>query len=283
MRKIFIAAALLLTAVCACQQKPQEVPETAADANDPLAAKQDSMVYGLSCDGTNDSVIVFLPLRDGADPVTYYIADAKAAGKVIGTPEIGDWVGLFINPADTTEATMVIDLDQLKGTWTYSVRPVWKDAAHMSARALRRKLGEIPDSMKEAYMIPREYGFTLQRSNVARPVGHVYRASSLEEDSPVQYPPVRNYTRWKVRNGHLYLASTIDPVGNAAPANSSQAADAKPKEKYDTLDFVQMTADSLICRTTSGVTIHFHRRANAEAANAEAQKASMKTSARTLK
>lgn len=283
MRKIFIAACLAVTTLFACQEKAPEVSVLSDEDHGPITEKQDSMIYGLSCDGTNDSVIVFLPFRDGADPVTYYIADAKANGRVIGMPEIGDWVGIHVNPADTTEATMVVDLDQLKGTWTYSVRPTWKDAAHMSARALRRRLSEIPDSMKEAYMIPREYGFTLQRSSVARPVGHVYRASSLEEDSPVQYPPVKNYTRWKVRNGRLFLASTAEPVGFASTAKGSQAAEAKQKEQYDTLDFIQMTADSLICRTTTGSTIHFHRRANAEAANAEAQKASIKTSAKTLK
>lgn len=51
------------------------------------------MIYGLSCDGTNDSVIVFLPFESGVDPIIYNIETAKRAGKIIGQPQIGDWVG----------------------------------------------------------------------------------------------------------------------------------------------------------------------------------------------
>jgi hypothetical protein len=53
-------------------------------------AKGDSTVYGLACDGTNDSVIVFLP-NSGGDPITYDIVGAMQNHRVIGKPQIGDW------------------------------------------------------------------------------------------------------------------------------------------------------------------------------------------------
>lgn len=228
----------------------------------------DSMIYGLACDGTNDSTVVLLKFS-GEDPISFNVIDAKAAGKIIGQLQIGDWIGVMINPQDSTEATAVIDLDQLKGTWTYQVFPVWKDAQNMSKRALKRKLNEIPDSLREAYLVPREYGFTLKRSSKASPVGFVMRKSSLEDDSPVEYPAVKNYTGWKCRNGRLILISS----------NKKMSDEDKKDEKlvYDTLDFVSMTADSLVL-TRGGKIYQFHRQANAMTANAAAQKAAEKTS-----
>jgi len=242
------------------------------------AEEKDSMIYGLTCDGTNDSVIVFLPFKDGADPVTYNIEIAHSQGHIIGQPQIGDWVGVMLNPQDTTEATMVINLDQLKATWTFQVRPTWKDASKLSRRAIAHKFNELPDSMKEAYMIPREYGFTLKRSSVAEAVGRVRRQSSLVDDSPVEYPTVKNYTGWKCRNGHLILISTDGPrhTANAEGKEGGKYAGPKPKESYDTLDFVFMTDDSLVLMSHKNRRFAFHRKENARAANAEAQKAALK-------
>lgn len=250
--------------------------ETASEVAEP-----DSMIYGLSCDGTNDSVIVFLPFTHGADPVTYNIEDAKANGRIIGKPQIGDWVGVILNPNDSTEATMVVNLDKLKGTWTYQVRPTWKDASRLTARAMRKNFAEMPDSIKEAYLVPREYGFTLKRSSMASPVGFVRGTSSLEDDSPVEYPKVKYYTKWKTRNGHLILTSVDSLI--LATENNKEALK-KQKEHYDTLDFVFMAEDSLVLRTRKNETISFHRKANAITANAEAQKAAQKvTSTKDLK
>lgn len=250
--------------------------ETASEVAEP-----DSMIYGLSCDGTNDSVIVFLPFTHGADPVTYNIEDAKANGRIIGKPQIGDWVGVILNPNDSTEATMVVNLDKLKGTWTYQVRPTWKDASRLTARAMRKNFAEMPDSIKEAYLVPREYGFTLKRSGMASPVGFVRGSSSLEDDSPVEYPKVKYYTKWKTRNGHLILTS-VDSLIMATEENKEALK--KQKEHFDTLDFVFMADDSLVLRTRKNEIISFHRKASAISANAEAQKAAQKvTSTKDLK
>lgn len=277
MKKILFCIVAMIAAFASCTG---EKPVAGAEQTAKTEAENDSMIYGLSCDGTNDSVIVFLPFKDGADPVSYNIEVAKAEGRVIGQPQIGDWVGIMLNPADTTEATMVINLDQLKATWTYSVRPTWKDASKLSRRALARKLNEIPDSLREAYMVPREYGFTLQRGHVAKAVGRVRRESSLEDDSPVEYPAVKNYTGWKTLNGQLILISTDRqelPLASLDKDKAEKPAP-KPKEFYDTLRFVMMTADSLVVQTSQHKRLAFHRQENARTANAEAQKAAAKTS-----
>lgn len=266
----FIIAALFLS--CSSNETAPAEPAKAP-------AEPDSMLYGLSCDGTNDSVIVFLPFVEGADPVTYNIEVARATGRIIGNPQIGDWVGIILNPADSTEASMVVDLDQLKGTWTYEVRPTWKDASRMTMRAIKRNFAEMPDSMKEAYLIPREYGFTLKRSSKASPVGIVRGKSSLEDDSPVEYPKVKFYTGWKTRNGHLILTST-----DSIRMTTSDAPATPQKEYHDTLDFVFMSADSLVLRShTTKDVISFHRKENARQANAKATEAVTKTTTKDLK
>lgn len=275
MKKILYIISLFISfSVIACTEKPIE--QNAANKN----AEPDSMIYGLSCDGTNDSVVVFLPFIDGADPITYNIEVAKANGMVIGKPQIGDWIGLILNPEDSTEATMVVNLDKLKGTWTYEVRPTWKEASKLSARAIKRNFAEMPDSLKEAYLVPREYGFTLKRSSVATPVGMVRSKSSLEDDSPVEYPKVKYYKGWKTRNGHLILTS-VDSMTIATTSQTENAV--KQKETYDTLDFVFMADDSLVLRTKKNEIISFHRKANAITANAKAQAAVQKVNNKKLK
>lgn len=274
---LFGLAAIALATICSCNGKKSADTETSA-----VTEEKDSMLYGLSCDGTNDSVIVFLPFENGVDPITYNIETAKRMGRIIGQPQIGDWVGVKINPEDSTEATMVVDLDQLKGTWTYEVRPTWKDATKMSRRALRRKLNEIPDSLKEAYLVPREYGFTLKRSSVASPVGYVMQNSSLEDDSPVEYPTVKHYTGWKCRNGRLILTSLTDRM-RGVKATDGEKQPQKPAEIHDTLDFIFMTNDSLVLLNSKGQRIAFHRKASAMAANAHAQKAAEVTEKKVAK
>ena len=267
MKQILTILSLAALLFVSCNEKPQATQDT-----NKTEAEPDSMLYGLSCDGTNDSVIVFLPFVDCADPVTYNIESAKANGRVIGKPQIGDWVGIMLNPQDSTEATMVINLDKLKGTWTYQVRPTWKDASRLTARAMRKNFAAMPDSIKEAYLVPREYGFTLKRSSQASPVGMVRRNSSLEDDSPVEYPKVKYYTGWKARNGHLILTS----VDSLVLSTSQHKNATKQKEHHDTLDFIFMSEDSLVLRNSKNEIISFHRKANAITANAEAQKAAQK-------
>ena len=107
-------------------------------------AKGDKMEYGLACDGSNDSILVFLP-NSGGDPVTYNIVKASKGKKIFGHLETGDWVGIMINPNNQREATMVVDLDQLKGTWTYQVLPTIKESKTKSRQQIE---AELTDSMR---------------------------------------------------------------------------------------------------------------------------------------
>lgn len=262
---------MALFAFISCGKKNNvKIDETPLPAQSSIEIKGDSMVYGLSCDGSGDSVIVVW--RFGGDPVTYNIIDARREGRVIGQPVIGDWVGVMVDPEDSTEATMLIDLDQLKGTWTYPVLPVMKDFQHMSKRMQKRMMENMPDSVKETFFVPREYGFVLKRGHQAQSVGRVMRSNSLSDDSPVQYPDVQNYKNWYMLNGKLILVSG-DPILPNATAKST-----KP-DKIDTLEFQYMDQDSLIL-TFKGQRYGFHRKENAMKANAEATKAQQKIEAK---
>ena len=225
----------------------------------------DSMLYGLSCDGTSDSVIVIWPFH--GEPITINTIDAKENHRIIGKPEIGDWVGVMRDPEDSTEATMVVNLDELKVTWTYPVMPVMKELQNMSRRAQRRMMAHIDDSIKNNFMIAREYGFTLKRSHVARAVGRIMRSNSLEDDSPVIYPEVKNYMKWYMLNGRLVLISGDNVMhGSAEPQ--------KQTFSMDTLDLISLSEDSLVLMQ-HGVRYGFHRKLNAMEANKEAQQKAM--------
>ena len=226
----------------------------------------DSMIYGLACEGTSDSFIVVYPFS-GEDPVTFSCIHAKKTGKIIGKPQIGDWVGIVLDSGDSTIAELVINLDQLKGTWTYPVMPTFKDFKNLSTKMRKRMeaqaIKELPDSEKALYLIPREYGFSLKRNHVAQPVGRVFTSTGINDDSPVEYPEVKKYQQWFSCNGRLILVSTTN--------YNQDATDNKEKMKicFDTLDYVSLDDDSLIL-TYHNKRIGFHRKNNAISANAEA-------------
>ena len=199
-------------------------------------------------------------------------------GKIIGKPQIGDWIAVMRNPSDTLEATFIVNLDQLKGTWTYPVMPVMKELQNMSKRMQRRMMATISDSVKQTFFVPREYGFTLKRSQQAQAVGRVMRNNTLEDDSPVVYPEVKNYVKWHAWNGRLLLVS----AKRKAAGNKDAEANVKPIIEVDTMSFVHMDDDSLIV-SLHGTTYGFHRKANAIEANAAAAKAQAKIDAQKTK
>ncbi len=261
-----LLTALIMLGGCKNSKIDDENKNIEIPTEETLEIKGDSMLYGLSCDGTSDSVVIIWPFQ--GDPITYDIVNARRLHRIIGKPQIGDWIGIMVNPEDTTEATMVINLDQLKGTWTYPVLPVMKDLQNMSTRMQKRMMENMPDSVKEAFFIPREYGFTLKRSHRAEAVGRIMRSNTLEDDSPVQYPKVKNFKQWHTLNGKLLLVS-----GDfmKIPTNEDEKPE-KPKNVIDTLEFVYLDQDSLILMS-HGKRIGFHRKENAMKANAEASKA----------
>lgn len=261
---ILFAAIISLILAGSCTHKEERLDENSETAfvDNTIEIKGDSMLYGLSCDGSSDSVVVIWPFS--GDPLTFNIIDAKENSRIIGKPEIGDWIGIMIDPEDSTSAAMVINLDEIKGTWTYPVMPVMKELQNMSKRAQRRMMANIHDSIKNNYMIPREYGFTLKRSHNAQAVGRVMRSNTLEDDSPVKYPDVKNYKKWYMLNGRLVLISGAFAVLGSTKAET-------PKDVLDTFDIVSLNNDSLILMQ-HGIRYGFHRKQNAMEANKEAQK-----------
>ena len=117
---IFLTMAVL-TLMMSCRDGGQ-MDSRKGYLNDELKLKGDMTVNGRACEGCSDSVIGRVP-NDGRDPVRYDSIDAMRKGKVLGKPKVGDWMGLVVNSEDSTVADLVIDLDQLKGTWCYIVMP----------------------------------------------------------------------------------------------------------------------------------------------------------------
>lgn len=271
-KTVYVLTAIVTLLTAACGKGP-----TTPLKNDAVKmeakSESDKMIYGLACDGSSDSVIVMLPFStdgtsDYPDPVRYNIVNAVKQHQVFGQPEIGDWVGVLLNPKKKNEAKMVIDLDQLKGTWTYQVLPTLKE---MATKTEGQIIAELTDSMKEELFIPREYGFTLKRQHQAGSVGHIRSANSLSDESLVEYPPVRRFTSWKTFNGKLILTEdTVDDKHARIPEN---------KIVRDTAEFVYMMDDSLALRIR-GKVIGFHRQANAIEANKKANEAVSKQAAK---
>ena len=263
-KKLIIALSLLAAVfvVAGCKSDKAE-EKNDAKASTPTTLKGDKTIYGLVCEGCTDSVLVLLP-SDDSDPVKYDIIDATQAHKVFGKLSIGDWVGIVVDPTDKKVATLVINLDQLKGTWCYQVQPQLRDYESMSKRLQKRMMRDMPDSVKQTYLIPREYGFTLKRQYSATPVGFVAMANSLEDESPVVYPEVPYYSEWHIWNGKLILSREANHVAGA------QQSTAKQKLVNDTASFVMLTADSLVLDFGTHVQSYYSR-ANAQDANKKAR------------
>ncbi len=265
----FVTFAGILTMISCGEKKEEPVDNIAQPIDVSQQIVGDSMIYGLACEGTSDSNIVVYPFS-GGDPIKYSCIDAHKKHKIIGHPEIGDWVGLVLDKEDTTVANMVINLDQLKGTWTYTVMPTFKDFKHLSKRMQKKMestiMEQMPDSEKALYMVPREYGFSLKRNHNAEPVGRVRQNAGVDDDSPVEYPAVKHYAQWFSWNGRLILVSQKRPslVKSDKPA---------PKEKptFDTLDYVMLTNDTLVL-IHNGQIQGYHRKSSALTANEHANK-----------
>lgn len=264
---LFVALAVMILA--ACKKGP---PPKRPNVNLPISmakpAKGDRAIYGLACMGCTDTTVVLLP-NSGGDPVKYNILDANRNHQVFGNIEIGDWICVIpcTDKDDKGSASMVIDLDKLKSTWTYPVMPHLRDVSHLSKRQQARILANMPDSIVETYMIPREYGFTLKRMGEARSVGNVMQASAVEDDSPVEYPKVPIYTEWHTYNGKLILVrGRSEFAGKVFNAKTTR----------DTLSFVYMKGDSLALRDKDGNIQGYHRNKDERSANAAAQAAAIK-------
>ena len=237
--KKYAMSLLLCGLVFACGQRGNE-EITDMDGDKGGLLEGDSTIYGLACEGCTDSVVVLLP-TDGSDPVTYDIVQATLNRKVHGKMSVGDKIGLVRNPEDTTVADLVIDLEELSGTWCYQVMP-----------QLRSHL-ELTDSIRKALFVPREYGFRLKRRWTAQSVGYVPPPNPLEDRSPVVYPQLRFFTEWHILNGQLIITS----------GNLQKKADSNEMEiagtRNDTCEILYLRDDSLVLGS-DGITRGYYRK-----------------------
>lgn len=240
--------------------------------NDELKLQGDNTVYGLACEGCSDSTVILLP-NDGSDPVSYDVYDAFRNRQILGKPKVGDWIGLVVNPEDSTVADLVINLDELKGTWCYVVMPKMRDFDNMSEKLQKRMMRDMPDSIKETFMIPREYGFSLKRQWTAQSVGYV-QENSLRE-SPVVYPKLGYFTAWHIWNGKLVMTS-------GEPTFSQNSKEISIKNmRNDTCDIVFLGNDSLVL-ASDGQSRSYYRNSDVKNINKKAKEIAARQKAKAL-
>lgn len=255
-----LAAIAMLTVACGGgfdRSKMEKALDSLSNTAKPLEG--DHSIYGLACEGCNDSV-VYLLLEDGSDPIKFDIISAFKKKHVFGDMAIGSNIAVVPNAKDSTIADYVINLDELKGTWCYRVMPQLRVSEEATEADKARMMSELTDSIKELYFIPREYGFTLKRQYVMDNVGYV--ANATEEDSPVMYPQRSFYFAWHLLNGKLVL-SRYDGVHLEDMRALSQK---NAKTVNDTIDILFLSNDSLTL-SSDGVSRTYYRLANAKDAN----------------
>ncbi|MBM6993488.1 MAG: hypothetical protein I3J02_09535 [Prevotella sp.] len=268
-----LLSALLLTIGCQDEQRFKSGPN--GHSNDELRMKDDSTIYGLACEGCTDSVIVLLP-NDGSDPVKYDIIDATRNHKVLGKIKTGDWIGLVLNKQDKKVADLVVDLDQLKGIWCYIVMPKMRDYDKMSKKLQSRLMRNMPDSLKQTFLIPREYGFWLKRQWEASSVGYVQQVSTLADESPVVYPPLGYFVKWNIWNGKFVMTS------GKPKYNNENKVVGYTDVSYDTCSIDYLDEDSLVLSDRDG-SRSYYRKNDIKEVNKRAQAIASRISKEALK
>jgi len=251
--KLFAIISAILLSVTACSNKDNKKSDPmSGHTNDEMKMTGDKTVYGLACEGCNDSTILLLP-NDGSDPIKYDIIDAHNKKRVLGSIHVGDWIGVVLNKSDKHVADEVVNLDELKGIWCYVVMPKMRNYENMSKKLQKRIMKDMPDSVKQTYLVPREYGFWLRRQWTAQSVGYVSSQSSLEDESPVVYPQLGYFTSWHIWNGRLVVVSAT-PVFN----KNNTITTINPKN--DTCNIDYLGNDSLVLSDRDGARSYYRKK-----------------------
>lgn len=242
---LFISAVLMTIIACSKGKQENELEQVEIQTYS-YEAKGDSTFYGLACSGCTDSVLVFLPDR-GGDPIYLNIINANRAHQIFGYPEVGDKMAVLLNPQDSTEVMVAIDIDQLRGTWVYQEMPTLKfQESSEEIDSIRKTVSEEAlqrmDSILHSMMIPREYGYTFKRDFTMMSVGGPPRTTSLDSNLPVEYPPLKRYREWHIHNGKIIFMS-----GGIKTNEKNDNALATPLVK-DTAEFVILLRDTMAIR-----------------------------------
>ena len=237
----------VLLTIIACSKGVSEIEQEQVELQTyTYEAKGDSTIYGLVCSGCTDSVLVFLPDR-GGDPIYLNIINAYRAHRIFGYPEVGDKIALLLNPQDSTEVMVAIDIDQLRGTWVYQEMPYFKfqdnsEEIDSIRKTVSKEALQRMDSVLQTMMVPREYGYTFKRDFTIMPVGGPPRTKSLGENSPVEYPPLIRYHDWHIHNGKIIFSS-----GGIKINEKNTNAETSPLVN-DTAEFVILLRDTMAIR-----------------------------------
>ena len=229
MKRKTILAIIVAGILCvACSERRTKTMSEEQVISTQTNLQGDSTLYGLACEGCTDSVVVFLPNK-GGDPDTFDIIEARKAQHVFGRARTGDQLALIINGSDSTVADMVINLSRLKGHWGYTVTPKLREVPGMNH-------ANLPDSIRERIMKPREYGFKLKHEWAAAPIGF---EQEKEKRGPVEFPMLMWYNEWHIYNGHLILSQNMETISVKEEGRQTQ---------HDTTDIVLLRRDSLVLR-----------------------------------
>lgn len=237
----FIVATVCTLFLLSCKkERKQEVedPRISVEVN----AKGDSAVYGLATEGCSDTVVTILR-NQGGDPVTYNILWATKHKMVFGKPKVGDRLALIRNGKDSLRADIVIDVDDLMGSWGYKMLPTVRP--NIALAKAKGTLDEETDSILNALMKPEEYGFALKRQYVAHSLGTLRHITGDMDDCPVIYPQPRHYNEWRLYNGKLLLKEDAIQL----PGVKRQK---KQPPHIDTCEIVLLEKDSLALRLGTG-------------------------------
>ncbi len=244
---IAVVAALTLAA-CGGNKKGNDSVQVVKDVRLP----GDSTFYGLACDGCTDSVLVVLP-SDDSDPIRFNIIEAMRSHKVFGRPKIGDMMAVVINKDNKHKADMVIDIEELKGTWVYLSMPKMRKHGPMGAKPMAMaKPDPERDSMMKAMMVPIEQGFKIKKNYQMESVGLQFNTTtSLDGDVPLEYPQVKYYKEWNILNGKLVLTEGTIEIGHRKRK--------KARPARDTVDIVLMMKDSLQLKFKNEIKAYYRK------------------------
>lgn len=244
MKKFIIPLILtsLLTMACGSQQ---EKTDNEVQTTDTLAfvLEGDSTLYGLVCEGTTDTLLLFLQNEKvDEDPDTFDILNAMRTHSVFGQLKTGDDVAVVRNHADSTVADIVISMKNLRNTWCYQMLPTLHLRAGMDGKTEQQMTANLPDSIREQLKVPREYVLELESDHSVFSHSTVRNDVPKDEEDIVEYPMAKHYSLWHLYNGKLLLTlMKIDTQGKMVPAG------------IDTAQFVMMNRDTLILKFSDGL------------------------------
>ena len=214
-----------------------------------MADSDDTTIYGLVCDGSNDTIIVFLhdPYA-GTDPDTLNILEASRARQVFGMLRTGDKVAIMRDTADEKRASLVVVTQDLLGQWCYKVKPTLRRRAVMDSSDTDSLTSRQPDSIKRMLNTEVEYGMTLKIDSVAMPIGMGAGRTFTDGERLVEFPPLKRYRQWYIHDGKLLLTQmALDSLGNTVPQST------------DTATLVVLTPDTLVLRFNDGEQAYYKK------------------------